>query len=461
MLNVSEQGLFVVPWIYSRQSKPDESLHALKVLILDLAYLLVFILLSPLWLLAFVFKPAFRAGLRERFIPPGSGDRCCNSVWLHGSSAGEIDLLRPLVARIEGQFPNSSIVISAFAISGFAFAKKAFPQHRVIYFPADLAFIIRRFFRVLDPILIVVVESEFWPNFFAVAERLKIPLCVLNGKMSAKSFRSHKKTGLIPWALRKASLFAVQTGNHAARFRGLGVSAASIHVTGNMKYDLSDDADGSEERRKLRSQYGLADDMPVWIGGSIHRGEDEALAAAQSGLVEDDYQMQLVVVPRYPAEAEAMVEVFATHGLAAVRKTELADSGAAIFSDARSVLIVDTIGDLKRYYAMSDVAYIGGSLHFRGSNKGGHNLMEPAILGIAPIFGPYNFSFQETVRALLDGNAGLQVSDQAEIYHVLRRFLDNPGTAAEMGARARQVILGNRGATDLNFALIEPYISRR
>jgi 3-deoxy-D-manno-octulosonic-acid transferase len=124
-------------------------------------------------------------------------------------------------------------------------------------------------------------------------------------------------------------------------------------------------------------------------------------------------------------------------------------------------LIVDTIGDLKRYYAMSDVAYIGGSLHFRGSNKGGHNLMEPAILGIAPIFGPYNFSFQETVRALLDGNAGLQVSDQAEIYHVLRRFLDNPGTAAEMGARARQVILGNRGATDLNFALIEPYISRR
>jgi 3-deoxy-D-manno-octulosonic-acid transferase len=122
---------------------------------------------------------------------------------------------------------------------------------------------------------------------------------------------------------------------------------------------------------------------------------------------------------------------------------------------------VDTIGDLKRYYAMSDVAYVGGSLHFRGSNKGGHNLMEPAILGIAPLFGPYNFSFQETVRALLDGNAGLLVHDQAEIVGALRGFLDNPGTAADMGAKARQVILDHRGATEQNFALIQRHISGR
>ena len=110
---------------------------------------------------------------------------------------------------------------------------------------------------------------------------------------------------------------------------------------------------------------------------------------------------------------------------------------------------------------MSDVAYVGGSLHFRGSNKGGHNLMEPAILGVAPLFGPYNFSFEETVRALLGGDAGLLVHDQEEIYNALRRFLDNPGTAAQMGAKARQVILDNRGATDLNFALIEALIDVR
>jgi 3-deoxy-D-manno-octulosonic-acid transferase len=431
------------------------------VLILDIAYLLAFVLLSPLWLLLLLVKPAFRAGIRDRFIPQQGGEPSKAAVWLHGSSAGEIDLLRPLVNQIEERFPDIGIVVSAFAVSGFAFAKKAFPDHRVIYFPVDLSFIIRRFIRAVNPSLIVVVESEFWPNFFAVARSSNIPLCVLNGKMSAKSFRSHSKTRLIPWALRKATLFAVQTGDHAERFRGLGVSAASIHVTGNMKYDLSDAADGTEERRILRTQYGLGDDMPVWIGGSIHRGEDEALAWAQDRLVRDEYELQLVIVPRYPADADAMVDVFRKHGLNAVRKTALTSNARAVFSDSRGVLLVDTIGDLKRYYAMSDVAYVGGSLHFRGSNKGGHNLMEPAILGIAPMFGPFNFSFEETVRALLEGGAGLQVGDQEEIYQALKRFLDNPGAAAEMGARARQVILSNRGATDLNFALIEPYISGR
>jgi len=205
--------------------------------------------------------------------------------------------------------------------------------------------------------------------------------------------------------------------------------------------------------------YDLSDDMPVWIGGSIHRGEDEALAWAQRQLVNDEHALQLVIVPRYPADAPAIVGVFESHGLKAVRKTEFSGSGETVFSDPRRVLIVDTIGDLKRYYAMSDVAYVGGSLHFRGSNKGGHNLMEPAILGIAPLFGPYNFSFQETVRVLLDGDAGLLVRDQDEIYRALKSFLDSPGTAAEMGAKARQVILGNRGATEQNFALIERYIS--
>jgi 3-deoxy-D-manno-octulosonic-acid transferase len=431
------------------------------VLILDIAYLLAFALLSPLWLLLFVMKPAFRAGIRHRFIPQHRDGPPRKSVWLHGSSAGEIDLLGPLVARIQERHPDLRIVVSAFAISGYTFAKKAFPQHTVIYFPADLAFIIRRFFRILDPVFIVVVESEFWPNFFAIAKRSKIPLCVLNGKMSAKSFRLHRITGLIPWALRKATFFAVQTRDHAERFRGLGVPADSIHVTGNMKYDLSDVADGATERRKLRSQYGLEDGMPVWIGGSVHRGEDEALAWAQNRLVADGYSLQLVIVPRYPAEADVMAEVFQENGLKAVRKTALGDDARTVFGDARSVLLVDTIGDLKRYYAMSDVAYVGGSLHYRGSNKGGHNLMEPAILGIAPLFGPYNFSFRETVRALLEGNAGLQVADQEEIYGALKGFLDNPGTAGEMGARARQVILDNRGATDLNFGLIEPYLSGR
>ena len=200
-------------------------------------------------------------------------------------------------------------------------------------------------------------------------------------------------------------------------------------------------------------------DIPVWIGGSIHRGEDEALAWAHSRLVRDGYRLQLVIVPRYPAEIAAIVAAFENNGLNAVCKTEMSGDGKALFSNPENVLIVDTMGDLKRYYSMSDVAFVGGSLHYRGSNKGGHNLMEPAILGIAPLFGPFNFSFQETVRALLEGNAGVLVHDREEIFAALKRFMDNPGSAAAIGQKARQVILDNRGATEQNFALIEPYIS--
>jgi 3-deoxy-D-manno-octulosonic-acid transferase len=430
----------------------------LDLLLLDIAYLLVFVLTAPLWLLLLLLKPAFRSGLGQRFRLPNRMKPLRNTVWLHGSSAGEIDLLRPLTARIQERYPDSSIVVSAFAISGYAYAKKTFPELPVIYFPVDLAFVIRRFFRALRPTLIVIVESELWPNFFAVAAKQRVPLCVINGKMSAKSYRSHRKTGLIAWALRKVALIAVQTEDHAHRFRGLGVDPARIRVTGNMKYDLGDDAAGGEERRKLRRQYGISDELPVWIGGSIHRGEDEALAWTQGRLVRDGYRVQLVVVPRYPAEAEAIAAVFENHGLKAIRKTVMTGDGQALFEDAAKVLIVDTIGDLKRYYAMSDVAYVGGSLHFRGSNKGGHNLMEPAILGVVPLFGPFNFSFRETVEVLLAGDAGLLVHDQEEIYAVLKEFLDHPGAAAEKGQRARKVILDNRGATALNFDLLAPLI---
>jgi 3-deoxy-D-manno-octulosonic-acid transferase len=428
-------------------------------LLLDIAYLLVFLLTSPLWLLLLILKPAFRSGLGKRFRLSGGEQSTEGSIWLHGASAGEIDLLRPLVREIEATYPGRRIVVSAFAVSGYTYAKKIFPNHRVIYFPADLAFIVRGFFRKLNPALIVIVESELWPNFFAFAERKKIPLCVLNGKMSAKSFRSHQKFKLIPWALRKVALFAVQTEDHGMRFKQLGVNPDSVHVTGNMKYDLSDDAAVGDARVELRSQYRINDDLPVWIGGSIHRGEDEALAWAQSRLVQGGYRAQLVVVPRYPAEASAMVAVFKAHGLNAVRKTAVTGEENEIFQDPANVLIVDTMGDLKRYYTMSDVAYVGGSLHYRGSNKGGHNLMEPAILGVAPLFGPYNFSFQETVKVLLDGSAGVQVQDQEDIFRALKDFLDNPGTAATIGQKARKVILDNRGATQQNFALLQPFLT--
>lgn len=405
-------------------------------------------------------KPGFRSGFAARFRLRDARMPIAKSIWLHGSSAGEIDLIRPLVGLLEQESSGCSIVVSAFSISGHAAAKKAFPEHCVIYFPADFSFVIKRFLKVLRPALIILVESEFWPNFIATATKSGIPVCVVNGRMSQKSFRAHKRSRLIPWALKKISLIAVQTEDDALRFRGLGVPENRLKVTGNMKYDLNDQVDPQDSqitRQNLRERYAIDEDMPVFIGGSIHRGEDLALAWAYSRLVRDGYRLRLIIVPRYPAESPAVCQALERHGLAALRKAGMTGDERGILTDPLRVLIVDTIGELKNYYAMSDIAYVGGSLFYRGSNKGGHNLMEPAILGLAVMFGPCNYSFRDTVRDLLDSQAGLLVQDQNEIYSGLKGLLDTPNQAADMGGKARQVILNNRGATDQNLALLKDY----
>lgn len=257
-------------------------------LLLDVFYLLMLILLSPWLLLMLAIKPAFREGFAARFILRNSNVRLRESVWLHGSSAGEINLLRPLVTEIEQQSTARNIVISAFSISGFTAAKKVFPQHLVIYFPVDFSPVIRGFLKRLRPVLIVLVESEFWPNFIATVGKADVSVCVLNSRMSQKSFQVHKRTRLIPWVLKQISLFAVQTESDATRFRDLSVPESRIHVTGNMKYDLQDGRKPEEaqhERRERRQRYAVDEDMPVIIGGSIHRGEDLALARAYQRLL--------------------------------------------------------------------------------------------------------------------------------------------------------------------------------
>ncbi len=426
---------------------------------LDLLYAVTLVILSPWVLVMLLLRPSFRAGLGARFRPDLEPEPGRTTVWLHGSSAGEIDLLRALVGPIEALPGKPRIVISAFSISGYTVAKKAFPGHEVIYFPADFSFVVRRFLAVIDPTVIVLVEAEFWPNFIASVHRRGTPLCVVNARMSEKSFRRAKRLHFISRVLSRVDLIATQTDEDAERLRELGVGAERLHVTGNMKYDLCEAGDPDEVhklRRQLREQYGAKDDVPVLIGGSVHRGEDRALLSVYRSLVETGRELHLVIVPRYPADAATVIGELDDLGLAGVRKTELETGNAPLA--ANQVIVVDTMGELRRFYTMSDIAYVGGSLHYRGSNKGGHNLMEPAVLGLAVLFGPYNYSFRETVRALLAAGGGAQVRDEDELRAELGKLLDDPSFRAEMGRRARLVVLDSRGAAGQNLQLLRDYL---
>jgi 3-deoxy-D-manno-octulosonic-acid transferase len=424
--------------------------------LLDLIYLIFLVLASP-WILYRLFATGDWRSLPMRFgARLGAPAETC--IWLHGSSAGEVSLLKPIVAFLERDQPHVPIVISAYTSSGLQVARRTFPAHRVIAFPIDFSFVVRRSLRKFNPALVVIVESEFWPNFLLALRDLCIPAVVLNGKMSAKTHAIHARTRFMSRVLNSLQFLAVQQEEHAERFRSLGVAAERIEVTGNMKYDL---AGNPPERRSgsLRRQLAYRDDDIVVIGGSLHEGEDRMLLDALDGLAETAQGLCMILVPRYPADAGKVKQRVQRHGHRAVLKTEI-DSGAQAASGAKAVLIVDTVGQLGDLYGVADIAFVGGSLFFRGANKGGHNLMEPAILGLPVLFGPYNFSFKETVDALLKADAGLLVHDKAELESALHRLIGDPGARTALGARARTVILNGQGATQRNYELICGLLSR-
>ena len=420
--------------------------------LLDFVYLVACILLSP-WLVYRICT----AGRRDFALRFGVGlrDPLPSSVWLHGSSAGEVAVLRPLVARLERDHPETPLVISAFTATGLATARKLYARHRIVPLPVDLSFVVARYLRCFNPRLLVVAESEFWPNLIGVAHARGVPVALVNGKMSAKSFRMHARTRLGSRVLAGFAVLAVQTEEHAQRFQALGVDRARLHVTGNMKYDLAPPAGGAASGPKLRAALGYTNDDVVVIGGSLHEGEDEALLDSYAAAREQVADTALIIVPRYPSDAEVVERRAAERGLNVTRKSAI-DAGAEA-PGRRGVLVIDTVGELSRMYAAADLAFVGGSLFFRGANKGGHNLMEPAILGVPVLFGPYNFSFKETVDDLLAADAGKLVRDASELKRAVVELAADREARRALGLRGQRVIEAGRGATERNYALLADF----
>lgn len=424
-------------------------------LLLDISYLVAAIVTSP-WLIYRLFARGDARELMSRFWLR-AGKRVSGSIWLHGSSAGEISLLVPLVALIEQSHVDCKVVISAYSSTGLAAARRAFPNHRVVVFPFDFSFVVRRVFDHLQPQLIVIVESEFWPNFLRHAQRRQIPVVVVNGKMSSHSHRRYARLPFLAKHLRRLNLLAVQSEDHARRFKSLQVPVDRIHTTGNMKYDSVVQPKDGNTATALRHRYGFTANDTIVIGGSLHDGEDAALVAAFTELVCAHPNLRLIVVPRYPADSgRAEVHVQAA-GFRAVRKSTLDDSRARAPA-ADEVLVVDTVGELRLLYGLADIAFVGGSLFYRGRNKGGHNLMEPAVFGIPVLFGPHNVSFADTARALTVEGGGFEVTDQASLQAALGNLIGNDSLRRRSGQLAKKVIDSRRGATRSNFELLLPLL---
>ena len=421
-------------------------------LLLDLGYVLAAALTLP-W---FIYRLARREDSGEFLSRFGVGLEAgaFPSIWLHGASAGEVLLLQALVHRLERDLPETPLVISAFSSTGLAAARRAFPRHRVVFFPFDLSIVVNRFLHRLRPRLVVIVEGDLWPNFLLALRRRDIPVVVLNGRMSPRSCRRHALCRVVPSLMRAMPLIAVQGEEHARRLQRLGVEARRLHVTGNMKYDLAPPPSDPSGVGALRERLGYRPHDIFIVGGSLHAGEDDALLRAWRQLHSKTQRpVALVLVPRYPSDAKRVERKVREHGRHALLKTAV-DNGEEGPGTER-VLVVDTLGELRALYAGADIAFVGGSLFFRGHNRGGHNLMEPAIAGIPVLFGPHHSSFAETAEALVETGAGVVVHDEEELARHLLRLVEDEAGRRRMGAKARAAILSRQGATERNYVLLQ------
>ena len=418
-----------------------------------LLYLVAVYLMAPLISVVLLWRGlrdhSYWHNFRERF---GFGTpRTPQGVWLHAVSVGEVQACAPLVSALYRRHPQLALTVTTFTPTGAARARALVGNLAdVRYVPFDLPGAVRRFLRRVDPRLAVIFETELWPNLYRECGRRRVPLVLASARISERSLGRYRRLGaLFSDALSQASVIAAQGEADAARFRALGADPDSTHVTGNLKFDFELPAGLAERGRQLRAE--CAPGRALWVAGSTHEGEEAAALEAQRRVREADHGALLVIAPRHPARFASVAQQLAAAGVRFVRRSE---AGVADFAEAPEVLLLDSLGELLEFYAAADLAFVGGSL----VPVGGHNLLEPAALGIPVLTGPHNFNGAEVARLLIARGAAEVVHNAGELGARVSALLADPAERARIGAEGRACVEGSRGALEKLLALIEPLL---
>ncbi len=403
-------------------------------------YTFLFYLLQPLLLLRLYWRsikaPAYRDGIGQRFgyYNQPALQRC---IWVHAVSVGETIASVPLVRQLAVLYPDLPIVVSTTTPTGAERVRAllgGLVSH--VYAPYDLPGVMQRFIRHFQPTLLVIIETELWPNMIYSCHSAGVPVILANARLSKKSADGYQRVeNLTRNMLYQLSAVAVQTEIEAQRFIALGLPPEKARVTGNIKFDMQlDDAD-RDKASAWRRAWGRG--RLCWIAASTHEGEDEIILRAHLALLQHDPALLLILVPRHPERFDRAVELVSQAGLVPHRLS----SGAMPGADA-GVVIGDTMGDLLGLFGAADIAFVGGSLIPRG----GHNLLEPALWSMPVLSGPHLFNFQEIADLMLEAGA-LQICPNAlDIESAIVRLLASSAYRQEAGERAYSVIEQNRGS---------------
>jgi 3-deoxy-D-manno-octulosonic-acid transferase len=407
-------------------------------------YNLIFMLIALAHVPVYILKGKFHRGFIQRcgFLP-----RACygleGPVWIHAVSVGEAMAMRPLIDEIRKRFGRRRLIISTVTSTGNKVARQfASSGDSVVYLPWDLSWVVRGVIRRVKPSAFIIAETEIWPNLISEATRAGVPVIVVNGRISDSSFSGYRKIRfLLRPVVRKVSVWCMQTEADAQRILRLGAMPENVHITGNMKFDaFTRVSDGNYAH--LRRRLDIADHERLFVAGSTHPGEERMLMKIYHELRAEACGIKMLIAPRHPERAKAIAALAVQYSFEGVLMSEIDVPVRSEFS-RRSVFILDTIGELVSYYAVSDVVFVGGSL----VRKGGHNILEPAAFGKPVFFGPFMHNFRDIAELFVSGGAGLVVRTPAELKKRVAQVLEGSTEVASLGLNAKKLIKQNCGAT--------------
>jgi 3-deoxy-D-manno-octulosonic-acid transferase len=380
-------------------------------------------------------------------------------IWLHAISVGEILSAVPLAQLLKSHFPDYPLVVSASTHTGLEIAKKRLSKicDAIFLFPYDFIWSVKKMIHGIDPAIFILFESDVWPNFLFEMKKCGIPALFVNGRISPRSFKRYKKISFfMAWVLSNFSRLCIQTQKDADRFVTIGAPQERIKVTGNIKFDLPIETVPDIERIKLKKSLGIADNSPIFLAGSTHTGEEKLLTHSLKALKQRFPELVILIVPRHPERAESIKRLLGEAGLSSTLKTTLKPRPRG-HTNSPGIIIVDTIGELRRLYAIADTVFVGGSL----IKHGGHNPIEPAMFKKPILFGPHMHNFEWIANTLVRSKGAIIVEDANDFLKAATRFLADPKEAKTVGEEAYRVLQKNRGALEKTLKVVEEELKHR
>jgi 3-deoxy-D-manno-octulosonic-acid transferase len=421
----------------------------------DIVYGIGVGLASPFWLIRPKSRKKVLRAFSERMGHFTDRDPSQPAVMIHAVSLGEINATRSLVESLRAQRPGMQFIVSVTTDTGFEQGQKLYGKSadvRLIRYPLDFSAAVDRLLNALRPNVVVLLELEVWPNFISRCVQRNIPVALINGRITEGSYRRYRLARpLIGGMFSKLSRVCVQDETYCKRFIELGVPEGRVSVTGSMKFDTAQVGDRIDGQEKVAADLGLSPGKEkIWVCGSTGPGEEEIILPIYRRLREKFPDLRLAIIPRKPERFDEVARLIAESGFALIRRSRNDFSNSA----AGAVILGDTMGELRKFYAIADVVFVGRTLVDLGARQHGSDMIEPSALAKACIVGPFTGNFADPMERFVAANAMTVVRDSSGLSQAVETALGDPAGAREIGKRAQEVVRLGQGATERHVKII-------